>query len=209
VTRNLLAFHRGPIEPAPAPAPASVNIEPAHARSEKMLPIFEPLHNAREAAKQLVLLEDHLAHPPKHCPDCIRKHLLTTEALAEEAVTLAKDPAQRAYYQTVTREVRDLARRYIGGADRGDLQQRARQLRKRLSKIGFASVGSFNQADAAGPPPQVRITPRPLVPEPPTPQVVRVTLRQPPPPSGLSVEHKVALGAVGLLVAGLLLRKPQ
>lgn len=50
--------------------------------------LSDPLFNFREIAKQLLLLEDHLLHASKHCPDCIRKHLMTVEALAEEATSL-------------------------------------------------------------------------------------------------------------------------
>lgn len=56
-----------------------------------LLPIMNPLFNLREITKQLSLLEDHLNHPRKRCPDCIRKHFLTIEALFEEAVSLDKD----------------------------------------------------------------------------------------------------------------------
>jgi hypothetical protein len=42
----------------------------------------------REICKQMLLLEDHLLHQNKVCPDCIRKHLLTIESLAEEASSL-------------------------------------------------------------------------------------------------------------------------
>jgi hypothetical protein len=52
------------------------------------LPLMSPLYNMREVCKQIVLLEDHLNHPPKRCPDCISKHFLTIEALIEEAVSL-------------------------------------------------------------------------------------------------------------------------
>jgi hypothetical protein len=45
----------------------------------------------REILKQMVLLEDHLFQSHKRCKDCIRKHFLTIEALAEECVTLC-DP---------------------------------------------------------------------------------------------------------------------
>ena len=38
----------------------------------------------------MALLEDHLNSPRKRCPDCIRKHFLTIEALFEEAVSLDK-----------------------------------------------------------------------------------------------------------------------
>jgi len=59
--------------------------------SVKLLPVHNPLYNMREMVKQILLLEDHLMHPRKRCMDCIRKHLLTIEALAEEAVTLSTD----------------------------------------------------------------------------------------------------------------------
>src|SRR5690606_32813217 len=50
--------------------------------------LLDPTFNLRECAKQLLLVEDHLFHPYKRCPDCIRKHLMTVEAFAEEARTL-------------------------------------------------------------------------------------------------------------------------
>ena len=56
-----------------------------------MCPVMRPAHNLREISKQLVLLEDHLFHECKRCKDCIRKHLLTAEALAEETVSLDKN----------------------------------------------------------------------------------------------------------------------
>jgi hypothetical protein len=59
-------------------------------QSERMK-ITDPLFNVREILKQMVLLEDHLLHEYKLCPDCIRKHLLTVEAFAEEGVSLAGD----------------------------------------------------------------------------------------------------------------------
>ena len=44
--------------------------------------------NMREIVKQMILLEQHLTDQRKQCPDCICKHLLCIEALAEEAVAL-------------------------------------------------------------------------------------------------------------------------
>jgi hypothetical protein len=46
------------------------------------------IYNLREAAKQLLLLEDHLFLPTHRCPDCIMKHFLKAEALLEEGVAL-------------------------------------------------------------------------------------------------------------------------
>ena len=50
--------------------------------------LLEAPYNIRECCKQLLLLEDHLFNPRKRCPDCIHKHRLTAEALADEARTL-------------------------------------------------------------------------------------------------------------------------
>lgn len=47
-----------------------------------------PALNLRDVVKQMLLLEDHLLHADRRCPDCIRKHLLKIEALVEEARSL-------------------------------------------------------------------------------------------------------------------------
>lgn len=49
---------------------------------------MRPAQNMREIIKQLIMLEDHLFQTCKRCPDCIRKHFLTVEGLAEECGTL-------------------------------------------------------------------------------------------------------------------------
>lgn len=53
-----------------------------------LLPVLRPSFNAREICKQSVLLENHLNEPQQRCKDCINKHFLTIEALAEEAISL-------------------------------------------------------------------------------------------------------------------------
>jgi hypothetical protein len=58
-----------------------------------LLPVLRPALNMRDVIKQLILLEDHLFNKKKRCADCIRKHFLTIEALAEECVTLCKPKA--------------------------------------------------------------------------------------------------------------------
>lgn len=57
--------------------------------SEKNLfPIMDPRFNLREAAKNMILLEDHLFQQGKRCQDCILKHCLTIEGFLEEGITL-------------------------------------------------------------------------------------------------------------------------
>lgn len=66
---------------------------PKKASTRKLLPVLRPCQNMRDIIKQLALLEDHMYHPQKRCPDCIRKHFLTIEGLAEECSTLCKPRA--------------------------------------------------------------------------------------------------------------------
>lgn len=59
-------------------------------KKHSLYPIMNPLFNIREIAKQLILLEDHISHSEKRCPDCILKHTFTIEALLDEAICLDK-----------------------------------------------------------------------------------------------------------------------
>jgi len=110
------------------------------AEPKGLLDVFDPRHNLREMAKELILLEDHLAQPAKHCPDCIRKHLLKSEALAEEAVQLDEDGSQQARLRPLPGQIRNLQRAFLADTDRNVLQQQVRQLRKALSKESFDAL---------------------------------------------------------------------
>lgn len=125
------------------------NTGPIPRGAEGLLPVFEPMHNAREMAKQLVLLEDHLVQTSKHCPDCIRKHLLTAEALAEEAVSLDKGGQHRDYFRSAAQEVREISRAFLANHSRGALQQRVRLLRKSMSKNGFSALDKTSAQKAS------------------------------------------------------------
>lgn len=61
------------------------------AANNKLLPIMDPKFNLREVAKHLILLEDHLFHEGKRCPDCILKHCYTIDAFLDEGLTLDKE----------------------------------------------------------------------------------------------------------------------
>jgi hypothetical protein len=134
-------------------APSPVSSEDRDPRSEPQMKIFEPLHNLREMSKQLLLLEDHLAHPAKFCPDCIRKHLLGAEALAEEAITLDKDGQYKDLLGSLPMQVRQISKDFTDNKDRSKLCQQARTLRKQLSKTSFSSVSDKKGAAAKIPSP--------------------------------------------------------
>jgi len=113
---------------------------PMRAGSTQMMPVMDPAHNYREISKQLLLLEDHLFHPKKECPDCIRKHLLTAEALAEEAVSLDKARVYGPIHQWLPDQLRDFQADVIRGASAPDIAQKVRGVRKRLSRLSFDTV---------------------------------------------------------------------
>lgn len=54
-------------------------------------PVSDPDYNMRQIVKQSILLEEHLTQDRKRCKDCITKHLLHIQGLAEEAAMLAGD----------------------------------------------------------------------------------------------------------------------
>ncbi len=56
--------------------------------SGQLFSIMDPRFNLREAAKNMILLEDHLFQNGKRCQDCILKHCLTIEGFLEEGITL-------------------------------------------------------------------------------------------------------------------------
>jgi len=99
--------------------------------------------DVRECCKQLVLLEDHLFQPNKRCPDCIHKHTLCAEALAEEARTL-QDADQFPELETLAGEIRSCA-----------TAQDVRHVRKRVTGMlrarGLAGGGSVYQPYRSNP----------------------------------------------------------
>ena len=104
----------------------------------KLLPVSSPKHNMREVCKQLVLLEDHLNHPRKRCPDCIRKHFLTVEALLEEALGLDSKQKFGSEIEPAITVVHAAQRQWVTGVPPARIAQNLRALRKRWS------AGVFN-----------------------------------------------------------------
>lgn len=96
------------------------------------LSLTHPRFNLREIAKQMILLEDHLAHPYKHCPDCIRKHLLTIEAFAEEAVSLDTVGVYRDFAGEIAEYARHWMEDFMDDKPMPEIGQRVRQVRKKL-----------------------------------------------------------------------------
>lgn len=109
-------------------------------KSEKdrgLLPIMTPLYNMREICKQVALLEDHLNQPRKRCPDCIRKHFLTIEALFEEAISLDSDFKYGEYLDGKAEMCRLLQEEWLDGGSETSMAQKLRTMRKEFAPICF------------------------------------------------------------------------
>ena len=117
--------------------PGRRNLELLTVKPGKILPVSNPAFNVREIAKQMILLEDHLIVADKRCPDCIGKHLLAIEALADEAAcldskkSLGKLPRQLA---TLSRQAQ---KQLLSGADPCKVAQDIRAQRKKLLPLVF------------------------------------------------------------------------
>lgn len=68
--------------------------------------IMDPRFNLREAAKNMILLEDHLFQCGKRCQDCILKHCLTIEGFIEEGITLDKKQEYQALFKQINTDFR-------------------------------------------------------------------------------------------------------
>jgi len=72
--------------------------------NKKLQPLMDPRFNLREAAKNMILLEDHLSHEDRSCNDCILKHSLMIEAFLDEASGLDKD---QKYVEVINKTAKD------------------------------------------------------------------------------------------------------
>lgn len=113
-------------------------------QSMGLLPIMSPLYNLREICKQMSLLEDHLNNVRKRCPDCIRKHFLTIEALFEEAVSLDKDFEYDEVLDGKAQDIRNLQGEWIDCRETKDshsehlrIAQALRAVRKEFAPLCF------------------------------------------------------------------------
>lgn len=102
-----------------------------------LYPLRHPMWCARQAAKQAVLLEDHLTDIHKQCHDCIRKHFLMMEAFLEEGLVMDKHQRYTEILVPALQQLRPVLRNYCNGAPLGSLAQQIRELRKAMSSASF------------------------------------------------------------------------
>ena len=103
----------------------------------KIMPILNPLHNLREMTKQMLLLEDHLFNKQKRCRQCIRKHFLTIEALAEEAIQIDKERKYLNVLMDLPSRIRAMEKRFVDDEDFTKLAQDLRNMRKEWVSMSY------------------------------------------------------------------------
>jgi hypothetical protein len=108
---------------------------PAPPKKSSKWGILNPKHNLNEAAKQMLLLEDHLFDEAKWCPDCIHKHCLMIEALGDEGVTLDNEAGDAAEWcAKVSQAGKSTFGRIEAGEDKHEVASDLRRLRKELTR---------------------------------------------------------------------------
>lgn len=80
-------------------------------KGKNLYKIMDPKFNLREAAKNCILLEDHLTHSGKQCKDCIKKHCLMIEGFLEEGLTLDKKREHKQEFDKCIKEFRNIFER--------------------------------------------------------------------------------------------------
>jgi len=95
--------------------------------------LSDPAYNLREITKQMILLEEHLLVEDKYCPDCITKHLLTIEGLADEAQCLDKTGQWCGAAKQIGGWARRWASMYTAGTQPFEIGQEIRHVRKSLA----------------------------------------------------------------------------
>ena len=108
----------------------------------KLLPVLDYKFNMREICKQCILLEDHLAHTEKRCPDCCIKHFLALEALSEEAIQLDKKNEGEQTMQTLPERIRKIQKNWYKNPSKNAIKcgQDLREIRKELMETSFPII---------------------------------------------------------------------
>ena len=105
------------------------------AASASLDPVMDLRYNAKQIAKQSILLEDHLNSPKKRCPDCISKHFLALAALAEEAVSLNGSDEDKMLMQDLAVTYDLLFESWLSGAPPMEIAAELRSKRKAVLNV--------------------------------------------------------------------------
>ena len=112
------------------------------------LKISDPRYNIREITKQMILLEQHLMEKGKYCPDCISKHLLTIEALAEEGENLDAKQEWNKMFAYIAQSAKAWSAAFATGVQPFQIGQCVRSIRKQLAPQVIAPMNMSAASDS-------------------------------------------------------------
>jgi len=105
-------------------------------KDKKLHQILDPRFNLREAAKNCILLEDHLFQTQRQCHDCILKHLLMIEGFLEEGITLGTNQEYIKDLDRSLSEFRPIFEKIATAIKKGDLtNEECRDFAQQIRKI--------------------------------------------------------------------------
>ena len=105
-------------------------------KDKKLHQILDPRFNLREAAKNCILLEDHLFQTQRQCHDCILKHLLMIEGFLEEGITLGTNQEYIKDLDKSLSEFRPIFEKIATAIKKGDLtNEECRAFAQQIRKI--------------------------------------------------------------------------
>lgn len=105
-------------------------------KDKKLHKILDPRFNLREAAKNCILLEDHLFQTQRQCHDCILKHLLMIEGFLEEGITLGTNQEYIKDLDKSLTEFRPIFEKIAIAIEKGDLtNEECRDFAQQIRKI--------------------------------------------------------------------------
>ena len=96
--------------------------------------INDPRFNLRELVKQLILLEQHLLEKGKYCHDCIVKHLLTIEGLADEGQCLDTYGKLCALFESLRKNAQRWCQMFARRVPVLTIGQEVRRVRKHMAQ---------------------------------------------------------------------------
>lgn len=149
---NQPSFHTTPTPfPNGASGTCSINKDGSSSCGSGVNPlVFDPRTNLREAAKNMLLLEDHLLQEGMDCKDCISKHLLMVDAYLSEALSLDTTNQYTEKILGSLKQMRDVMKQindsYANGSapdrtSRSRFSQQIRMIRKPLCQEFACFVG--------------------------------------------------------------------
>lgn len=97
--------------------------------------IHYPRHNIREIIKQILLIEGHLNQKNRFCEDCLRKHMMSAESLAEEAISLDVNREFSNIFDVLPEVFRGFQRMVEEGVDSRIISKDMRIIRKKLFSL--------------------------------------------------------------------------